>query len=218
MSSPRHRPWFLPSLMLFLSGGILAGCAHVKPEEMDAEMAALRSELRGDITEGDQRLAGELEALEGRVDGLDSRLADVERELAELAREFDATVERLETALRFNMPVYFGFDDAELTPDHREVLDRFAGVIREYYPDCVITAEGFTDAVGDETYNMALGRRRAEAVRDYLSEAGGLSPEQIRAVSYGEAQSRLIAPERHGPGSQGWENRRVALVVDHGGA
>lgn len=218
MSSLGNRPWLLPSLILVLSGGILAGCAHVKPEEMDAEMAALRADLRQDITDGDQQLAGELSTLEGRVDGLDSRLSDVERELRALAQEFDATVERLETALRFNMPVYFGFDEAELTPDHRVVLDRFAGVIREYYPGSVITAEGFTDAVGDEAYNMDLGRRRAEAVRAYLSQAGGLNPDQVRAVSYGEAQTRLIAPASHGPGNQGWENRRVALVVDHSGA
>lgn len=218
MSSLGNRPWLLPSLILVLSGGILAGCAHVKPEEMDAEMAALRADLRQDITDGDQQLAGELSTLEGRVDGLDSRLSDVERELRALAQEFDATVERLETALRFNMPVYFGFDEAELTPDHRVVLDRFAGVIREYYPGSVITAEGFTDAVGDEAYNMDLGRRRAEAVRAYLSQAGGLNSDQVRAVSYGEAQTRLIAPSSHGPGNQGWENRRVALVVDHSGA
>lgn len=218
MSSLGQRAWFPRTLILALSGVILSGCAHVKRDEMNAEMNALRAELRGEMTEGDEQLAGDLNALEGRVDGLDARLSAVESELRELAQEFDATVERLETALRFNMPVYFGFDEAELTPEHREILDRFAGVIREYYPDCIITAEGFTDAVGDENYNVALGLRRAEAVTAYLSETGGLSPEQVRAVSYGEAQSRLIAPDRHGPGSQGWENRRVALVVDHGGA
>lgn len=218
MSSLGHRAWFSRSLILVFAGGILSGCAHVKPEEMNAEMDALRAELRGEMTEADQQLAGDLNTLEGRVDGLDARLSTVENQLRELAQEFDATVERLETALRFDMPVYFGFDDASLTPEHREILDRFAGVIREYYPDCVITAEGFTDAVGDENYNVALGLRRAEAVTAYLTETGGLSPEQVRAVSYGEDQSRLIAPDRHGPGNQGWENRRVALVVDHGGA
>ena len=159
-----------------------------------------------------------MDALEGRVDEMESRLSRVERELQALGEEFDTTVERMEAALRFNMPVYFAFDEAELTPEHREILDRFAGVIREYYPDCLITAEGFTDPVGNESYNIALGLRRAEAVRAYLAGEGGLNSQQLRAVSYGEAQSRLVAPEQHGPGNQGWENRRVALVVDHGGA
>ena len=218
MSFVHNGPQSVRRLVLMLTAASLAGCAHVKPEEMNAELSTLRAELRGEISRGDQELAGEVAGLEDRVDGLEARLSNVERELTALGEEFDTTVERLEAALRFNMPVYFGFDDAELTPEHRELLDRFAGVIREYYPDCLITAEGFTDPVGDESYNIALGLRRAEAVRGYLAGSGGLSSEQVRAVSYGEAQSRLIAPQRHGPGNEGWENRRVALVVDHGGA
>ena len=173
--------------------------------------------MQGEIASGDQRLAGDMATLGGRVDDLESRLSTVERELTRLAREFDATVERLESALRFDMPVYFGFDDAELNGNHREILDRFAGVVREYYPDCIVTAEGFTDAVGDEDYNIALGLRRAESVRAFLTQEGGMSADQVRAVSYGEDESRRITTA-HGPGETGWENRRVALVIDHGGA
>lgn len=214
MSSLHGNARFVRFLFLALVGMILVGCAHVKPEELDSELSALRAEFRGEMMENQEAV----DSLGERVDGVESRLSAVERELTELAREFDATVERLETALRFNMPVYFAFDEAALEPEHREILDRFAGVVREYYPDCLITAEGFTDPVGNPEYNMNLGLKRAEAVRDYLVATGGLNSEHVRAVSYGEAQSRLIAPDRHGPGNQGWENRRVALVVDHGGA
>lgn len=199
-------------------GITLSACAHVKPEELQSSLADLRAEMRGEMAAGDESLAGEVAALDNRVDGLEGRLQEVERELTRLAREFDATVERLESALRFDMPVYFGFDEAELTPAHRELLDRFAGVIREFYPDCLITAEGFTDPAGSTEYNQALGLRRAEAVTTFLAGEGGLSADQLRAVSYGEDENRRVAGGAHGPGSQGWENRRVALVVDHGGA
>ena len=66
-------------------------------------------------------------------------------------------------------------------------------------------------------YNLALGKRRAEAVGAYLSNHGGLGSDRVRTVSYGEAADRLVASSAHGPGTEGWENRRVALVIDHSG-
>lgn len=216
MKSGALKPLIRYTAVLTLGGLFLTGCAHVKPEELDARLGDLRTELQGEMEQGDQELAGEMSALEGRVDDMESRLSAVERELNELAQEFDATVERLESAVRFDMPVYFGFDDAELSQSHVQILDRFAGVIREYYPEALITAEGFTDAVGTPEYNQSLGLRRAQAVRSYLVQAGGLAANQVRTVSYGEDESRRVTAA-HGPGSNGWENRRVALVIDHAG-
>jgi len=196
--------------VLVATGAILSGCARVKPEELDAALADIRTEMQA----GDQRVSGEVATLGGRVDGLESRLDALESRLTQLAQEFDATVERLETAIRFDMPVYFDFDSSDLTDSHRQILSRFAGVVREYYPTALITAEGFTDAVGTPEYNEALGLRRADAVKDFLVQQG-LSGDQVRSVSYGEAQNRQVS-SAHGPGSEGWENRRVALVIDHG--
>jgi peptidoglycan-associated lipoprotein len=195
--------------VLVATGAIVSGCARVKPEELDAALADIRTEIQ----QGDQRVSGEVATLEGRVDGLESRLDALESRLTQLAQEFDATVERLETAIRFDMPVYFDFDSSDLTDTHRQVLSRFAGVVREYYPTALITAEGFTDAVGTPEYNQALGLRRADAVKGFLVQQG-LGGDQVRSVSYGEAQNRQVS-SAHGPGSEGWENRRVALVIDH---
>jgi len=213
MSSGALMPLIRRAGVLLTLGAVLTGCARVKPEELDARLAEIRSEME----EGDQRVAGEVATLGGRVDDLESRLSALEQELNRLAEEFDATVERLETAIRFDMPVYFGFDEAELTDTHYQVLDRFAGVVNEYYPGCVVTAEGFTDSAGSAEYNLALGQRRADAVKAFLTQPGRLDPAQVRAVSYGEAQSRRLN-SAHGPGYDGWENRRVALVIDHAGS
>jgi peptidoglycan-associated lipoprotein len=218
MSRFAEKSWAIRVATMAVLGLTLSACAHVKPEELQSSLADLRAEMKGEMEAGDQELAGDLDALGGRVTELEGRMGDVERELTRLAREFDATVERLETALRFDMPVYFAFDEDELTVTHRELLDRFAGVIREFYPECLITAEGFTDPVGSIEYNRALGLRRAEAVTTFLASEGGLADGQLRAVSYGESEDRRVAVDAHGPGPQGWENRRVALVVDHGGA
>jgi peptidoglycan-associated lipoprotein len=117
--------------------------------------------------------------------------------------------------LKFNVPVHFEFSSSELREGDRPVLDRFASVVTEYYPGALVTVEGFTDPSGSAAYNMQLGRRRAEAVQEYLATSGGLGADNLKAVSYGEARNRQVVPGARGPGDEGVENRRVALVIDH---
>lgn len=199
-------------------GLIASGCSYVKQDDMDLRLTQLQAQMeadrRAEIEAGDARVT---EELNGRLEGIVARLDAVQRELTSLEEDFDARVAELEEALRFDVPVYFGFDDDEVTPEYAAFLDRFAGVVAEYYPNSIVTAEGFTDAVGSQEYNFALGKRRAQAVADYLVQQGGLSSDRVRAVSYGEAADRLVSPNGHGPGQDGWENRRVALVIDHSG-
>ncbi len=187
-----------------------SGCATVKRQEMEDRLSLLGSELRREIQEGDERLGA-------RIDGVEARLEAQERALAALERDFNAKIERLEAALRFNVPVYFGFDQAEVRAQDFAVLDRFAQVVREHYPTALVTVEGFTDPAGAPEYNMRLGQRRADGVRAYLIDDGGLAADRIRAVSYGETAARQVARGAHGPGETGWENRRVVLVIDHAG-
>ena len=201
------------------------GCAHVKRDELATELTRVKDEMRAEYTEADTELAtrldgrinavsADLTAVDARVDGLDARVADLQSEMQALQTEFGATITRLEGALAFNVPVYFEYDSADIRDQDRPVLDRFAGVIQEYYDDALITVEGFADPAGSEAYNLALGQRRAESVRGYLTEHGGLEPYRVRAVSYGETTERLINPEAKGDDAAALANRRVTLVVD----
>ncbi|MCZ6515515.1 MAG: OmpA family protein [Acidobacteria bacterium] len=189
--------------------GITAACAHVGQDQFDTEIAALRAEIGQAAGDSSRRTQQQLAQLEARLDG-------ITRGLSQLEREFDVTVQRLETAVRFDMPVYFDFDRANLRPEDLPVLERFAGVVEEFYPDALLTVEGFTDPAGSTAYNLALGQRRAEAVQRYLIESENFSPEHVRAVSYGEDTARLVAPGQSGL-EAGWENRRVVLVIEHVG-
>lgn len=189
---------------------VLPGCARVKPEQLSEELARLRQEMTGEYQQGDARVAADLG---GRIDGIDARLDAMAGELERLGDSFDVTVERLEGAVRFNAPVFFTFDDATLREADRPVLDRFAEVVRTYYPDAAITAEGFTDPSGNAAYNRALGKRRADAVAEYLATQGGLEAGRLRTVSYGEDAPRLMDSGR-GPGDKGQRNRRVVLVIE----
>jgi peptidoglycan-associated lipoprotein len=175
-------------------------------------------QVRADMVAADDALDARISTNESGIATLETRLDRVEGELQRLAEEFDATVQRLETALRFAAPVHFAFDDATVRPEDREVLERFSSVIQDYYPDALITVEGFTDPSGSADYNRRLGQLRADAVKTVLVDEGGLTGERVRTVSYGEDTSRLVAAGAQGPGNTGMENRRVVLVIDHSNA
>jgi peptidoglycan-associated lipoprotein len=192
-------------------------CARVKPEELDTSLAALREEMTQQIQQGDQAVEQRVgQQLGGRITTVEQRTAALETDLQQMERDFEVAIQRLEDAIRFDVPVYFAFDDATVEQEDQTVLDRFQSVAQEYYPEALITVEGFTDASGSAEYNMDLGQRRANAVRDYLLSTG-LAQDRVRAVSYGENTQRLVAPTNTGPGMEGWENRRVVLVIDHNG-
>lgn len=194
--------------------GATSACKTVHPDEMDASIAELRAEMLGEMENGDAAVRSELGA---DIDAVEARLAALEQDLAEMEREFEVSIERLENSLRFNVPVYFGFDDATLQGEGQQILDRFGAVASEYYPDAMVTVEGFTDPAGSEEYNLWLGEQRAKAVAEYLSGNTVMRADLIRAVSYGEDTRRLIT-ENWGPGQEGWQNRRVVLAIDHSGA
>lgn len=181
-------------------------CSAVKPEELDAELAQVRQEMQ----QADDQLSNRIDGLEGRVNSLES-------DLRSLRNDYNATVERMQGMLKFAVPVHFAFDDAMVRDLDKPVLDRFAAVVKEYYADAIVTVEGFADPAGSEAYNLRLGKRRADAVKQYLTTAAGISPDMVKSVSYGEAPDRAVVPGARGPGVTGIENRRVALVIDYGG-
>jgi len=84
-------------------------------------------------------------------------------------------------------PVYFGYDDATLSPEARKLLDDAFQCLRRVQFRRVVVA-GHTDERGTTEYNLALGERRAEAVRRYLAQLGA-EPGKLKAISYGKERS-----------------------------
>jgi peptidoglycan-associated lipoprotein len=205
-----------PPILLrgLLTGALVlsAGCHYVKRSDFDTELARVRQ----DMAAGDQRVATESARQINAVDAkLDARMSALEQGLKQFENDFGARVDRIEGSLRVQAPVHFGFDQSTIETDQRVVLDRLASVLKQYYPDALVTVEGFTDPAGSRAYNQKLGKRRADEVRSYLVQNGGLAPEQVRTVSYGEEADRLISPGAKGPGEVGQENRRAVIVIDH---
>jgi peptidoglycan-associated lipoprotein len=81
-------------------------------------------------------------------------------------------------------PVFFQVDSADLDDAGRMTAAANAEVLKKY-PRWVVTIEGHCDERGSPEYNLALGERRAVAVKSYLVSLG-VSPDRVRTVSYGK--------------------------------
>ena len=104
--------------------------------------------------------------------------------------------------------VYFGFDSSELAGEAQATLDRQAAFLN-VNPTMVVIIEGHADERGTREYNLALGDRRAVAVRDYLL-AKGLNAARVRTLSYGKER-----PAVSGSNEESWaKNRRAATVLN----
>ena len=102
--------------------------------------------------------------------------------------------------------VHFDFDKSNLTPAAIAILDR-AVMTLQANPMLNITIEGHCDSIGTVEYNLSLGERRANAVRDYLLNRG-ITAGRMRTVSYGE--ERPIADNNTPEGRA--MNRRAHIV------
>ena len=102
--------------------------------------------------------------------------------------------------------VYFDFDSAVLSPFATETLDR-QGAWLQQFPNISVTVEGHADERGTREYNLAIGDRRATAVKNYLT-ALGVDSNRILTISYGEER-----PADAGNDESAWANNRRATTV-----
>ena len=104
--------------------------------------------------------------------------------------------------------VFFGYDSAELDPDAQELLQAQAAWLKQYNKSS-ITIEGHCDERGTREYNLALGERRAQAVKNYLNGLGvGIS--SMSTISYGKERPAVV-----GSNDDAWsQNRRSVTKVN----
>ena len=131
--------------------------------------------------------------------------AAAEAAAAEAAAEAAAAQQALEDAAdAVGTVFYFEFDSSALTDSARTAVD--AHIAALLGNDASVRLEGHTDERGTREYNLALGERRANAVRDYMV-ANGVPSYRIETISYGEEN-----PAAYGSGESNWQqNRRVEL-------
>jgi peptidoglycan-associated lipoprotein len=102
--------------------------------------------------------------------------------------------------------VYFDFDQSTVREDARPTLAKQAEWLKKY-TNYQITIEGKCDERGTREYNLALGERRANSVRQYLI-AQGLPAARIKTISYGKER-----PEVVGSDEGAWARNRVGITA-----
>ena len=106
--------------------------------------------------------------------------------------------------------VYYDLDRYDIKPEFRPAIEAHARYLREN-SDARVTIEGNGDERGSREYNLALGQKRAEAVRQMM-RLSGAGDSQIEAVSFGEEKPKAL-----GHDEASWaENRRSDVVYQRG--
>ena len=185
---------------------LLAACAtkgYVRDQVTVARTEltdTINTKIEAERTErvaADEAIRADVQSLRGALDSLRS--------------EFDVKIQQVAEGLKFMMPVNFAFDDATLREEDKPSVTRFAQVVQQHYPNAKVTVEGFADPAGTRSYNINLSQRRAEAVKQYLTE-NGMPMEMVATVAYGETRQVVPGAERDAMGAE--KNRRVTFVIE----
>jgi len=103
--------------------------------------------------------------------------------------------------------VFFDFDRYDLLPEGRATVSAWANWMQQH-PNVQVLIEGHADERGTREYNLALGARRANAIKDNLT-ALGISPARVGTITYGKERPAVL-----GSNPQAWsQNRRGVAVV-----
>jgi peptidoglycan-associated lipoprotein len=102
--------------------------------------------------------------------------------------------------------VFFESDSSELTPQSRATLDKQVQWLQQY-AQYSFTIEGHADERGTREYNIALGARRAQTVREYLASRG-IQPQRMRTISYGKERPVAVCND-----ISCWSQNRRAVTV-----
>jgi peptidoglycan-associated lipoprotein len=102
--------------------------------------------------------------------------------------------------------VFFETDQTDLTPQARATLDKQAQWLAQYNR-YTFTIEGHADERGTREYNIALGARRAQTVREYLASRG-IDPQRMRTISYGKERPVAVCND-----ISCWSQNRRAVTV-----
>ncbi len=229
--------WKRYAMTVALGGAlVMTGCKKPPQDAMsDAERALLAAEARKDCASDKyaaaQKLLNEAQALVEEKEYEEAeRKAKAAQKMAEEAKQTaDANWEECnrqkkvvaeakkpaqteddestEAKVASLTTVYFGYDSAELTPAQRQQLEQNALWMRQHDDVASVVLEGHTDERGSDEYNIALGERRATAVREYLVQLG-IEDERLRILSYGEEK-----PVAYGASEEDYRrNRRVEFI------
>ena len=180
--------WYQKVLRLLLSVFMVAALTQCVGDEEEIEEVVEEAPAVGDVPS---------------LDDLD----DLEEE--EIMEEVpDFPVEEETPVFTGASPVYFALDEHVVTADAEAELSALASYLSQN-PFVTVEIEGHCDERGTTEYNLALGEKRAQSVKDYLIGLG-VDGSRLSTLSYGEEQ-----PSVKGSDETAWsQNRRAEFVIE----
>jgi peptidoglycan-associated lipoprotein len=196
---------------LFLVGSIAAasflayGCGG-KPvqQAMQSEMDKAKADAETKAKAEAERMKAEAEAKARKAkEDMESKL----RAETAAADEARMKAEAEARAARSYETTYFDYDKANIRDDQKAGLTASADKLKGN-GDVKVTLEGHCDERGTAEYNLALGQKRADSAKSFLTKAG-IAADRIKTVSYGKER-----PADAGHSEMAWaKNRRVEIVA-----
>lgn len=172
------------------------------------ELSALNKQLSSRIEQvSDRASAADAKAEEAKGIGLDAKkdAQAANAGVADLRTKFE---NRNNFALVDTKNVLFGFNRADLTAESKATLDEVARMVAGN-KNAVLTLEGYTDSIGDDTYNIALSEKRVKSVVRYL--VGEKNFDLNRLYVIGMGKTNPVADNKTADGRK--QNRRVTVKI-----
>ncbi len=211
----KNKLTFLLGAVLIIGMIVGTGCATKK--YVLGEVATLDQKVEGvetSVEENQKRIREHDE----RLATLGSLIKEQESELSKQRTEFDSKLSEVKKAaegrLIFqevlkNDEAKFKFDSWELSEEAKVALDRFVDVLIAQDKGVYLEIQGHTDSSGEEAWNLTLGKRRAEAVMEYLHRKYNIPLHRMEVISYGSEAPIGDNSTREGR----TQNRRVVILV-----
>ncbi|MGQ9672781.1 MAG: OmpA family protein [Candidatus Aminicenantales bacterium] len=193
--------------------GILSGVGCATKKFVNSEVATLDQKVEDietaieenqkRIREHDERLA----SIGSIIKEHESQLKRVDSKIEEV-KKFAQGKLLLKEILRTDETT-FAFNSFDLTPEARATLDRFVQKLIELDRGVYLEIQGHTDSTGPESWNLILGKKRAEAVMEYLYKQHHVPLHRMQVISLGSSSPLADNATREGRA----KNRRVEILV-----
>ncbi len=168
-----------------------------------------------------QEVETSIEENQKRIREHDERLATIGTLISEHDSQFktvDGRIEEVKKAMQGkliytetlkNNEAKFKFDSFELAPEAKAALDKFVEVLIAQNRGVYLEIQGHTDKTGEESWNLLLGKKRAEAVMEYLYKQHHIPLHRMQVISFGS--SMPVGDDSTSEGRA--QNRRVDILV-----
>jgi outer membrane protein OmpA-like peptidoglycan-associated protein len=211
----KNRIFYLAGVVAVI--GMISGTGCATKKYVQTELVTLDQKVEG--------VEGGVEENQKRLREHDEQLATIgsvikqhESELASVDGKIDSKFEEAKKYARGNLifketlrnsEAKFKFDSYELSDEAKALLDTFVKKLIEQDQGRYLEIQGHTDSTGEEEWNLILGKKRAEAVMEYLYKQHRIPLHRMEAISFGSSAPVADNADRDGRS----QNRRVDILV-----